>query len=141
MIKKLAMQTNGKKIQSTINQSYCIIRTFDLCQTLPNYLRTFLHKNALFTIGLTDQSGYSICLLYGQTFHPYSSTDALPYAIQFVSRNERADFFIKFIKLNRENIGDRYFLPQSFYAELCNMLPIIVDAFIRAVISQKCSRI
>ena len=57
---------------STINQSYWIIRTFDLCQTLPNYLRTFLHENALLTIGLTDQSGYSIYLVYGQSFHPYS---------------------------------------------------------------------
>ena len=35
-------------------------------------LRTFLHENALLTIGLPDQSGYSICLLYGQSFHPYS---------------------------------------------------------------------
>ena len=49
-----------------------MIRTFDLCRTLPKYLRTFLHKNALLTIGITDQSGYSICLTYVQRFHPYS---------------------------------------------------------------------
>ena len=55
-----------------MNQSYCIIRTFDIRRTLPKYLRTFLHENAVLMIGLTDQSGYSICLLYGQTFHPYS---------------------------------------------------------------------
>ena len=72
MIKKLAMRTNGVKIYSTINQSYCIIRTFDLCRTLPKYLRTFLHEYALLKIGLTDKSGYSICLPYGQGFHPYS---------------------------------------------------------------------
>ena len=45
---------------------------FDFQITLPKYLRTFLHKNAITTIGLTDQSDYSICLLIGQTFHPYS---------------------------------------------------------------------
>ena len=73
MIKKLAIRTNGIKIYSAINQSYCIIRTFDLCRTLPKYLRTFLHENALLTIGLTDQSVYSICLLYGQLFDPYST--------------------------------------------------------------------
>ena len=73
-IKKLAMRTNGGK-KSTINQYYCIIRTFDLCQTLAKYLRTFLHENAALTIGLTDQSGYSICLLYGQSFHPYSGSN------------------------------------------------------------------
>ena len=66
------MRTNGIKIWSTINQSNCIIRTFDLRRTLPKYLRTFLHENAVLTIGLTDQLGYSICLLYGQSFHPYS---------------------------------------------------------------------
>ena len=71
-IKKLAMRTNGINIYSTINQSYCIICTFDLRRTLPKYIRTFLHKNAVLTIGLTDQSGYSICLLYGKTFHTYS---------------------------------------------------------------------
>ena len=57
MIEKLAMQTNGIKIYSTINQSYFIIRTFDLRRTLPKYLRTFLYKNAVVTIGLADQSG------------------------------------------------------------------------------------
>ena len=62
------MRTNGIKIYSTINQSYCIIRTFDLRRTLPKYLRNFLHENAVLTIGLTDQLGYSICLLSGQTF-------------------------------------------------------------------------
>ena len=51
------MRTNGIKIQSTINQSYCIIRTFDLRRTLPKYLRTLLHKNSVLTIGITDQSG------------------------------------------------------------------------------------
>ena len=45
---------------------------FDLCQTLQKYLRTFLNKNAFLKIGLTDQSGNSIFLLYGQSFHPYS---------------------------------------------------------------------
>ena len=45
----------------------------DLCRILQKYLRTFLQKNALLTIGLKDQSGYSICLLYGQGFHPYNT--------------------------------------------------------------------
>ena len=31
-----------------------------------------MHENAVLGIGLTDQLGYSICLLNGQTFHPYS---------------------------------------------------------------------
>ena len=61
-----------------VNQSYCIIRTFDFCRTLLKYLRTFLHENAVLTIGLTDQSGYSICLLYGQSFHPYSMSELVP---------------------------------------------------------------
>ena len=46
---------------------------FDLCRTLPKYLRTFLHKNEVLMIGLTDQSDYSICLLNVQTFQPVSS--------------------------------------------------------------------
>ena len=52
-----------------------MIRTFVLLRTLPKYLTTFLHENAVLTIGLTDQSGYSICLLYGQTFYPYSTVE------------------------------------------------------------------
>ena len=76
-IKKLAMRTNEIKRYSAINQSYCIICTFDLRQTLPKYLRICLHGNAVLMICLTDQSGYSICLLYGQTFHPYSSSYSL----------------------------------------------------------------
>ena len=61
-IKKLALRTNEIKICSTINQSYRIIHMFDLRRTLPlKYLRTFLHENAVLTIGLTDQSDYSIC--------------------------------------------------------------------------------
>ena len=78
MIKKLAMRTNGIKIKSSINQSYCIIGTFYLRGTLPKYLKTFLHKNAVLTIGLTDQSGYSTCLLYDQTFHSYSRNNISP---------------------------------------------------------------
>ena len=65
------------KKKSTINQSYCIIHTFDLRRTLPKYLRTFLHKKAVLTIGLTDKSGYSICLLNGQNFHPHSSIEGI----------------------------------------------------------------
>ena len=34
---------------------------FDLRRTLPKYLRTFLHENAVLVIGLTDQPDYSIC--------------------------------------------------------------------------------
>ena len=34
---------------------------FDLNRTLLKYLRTFLQKNAVLMIGLTDQSDYSIC--------------------------------------------------------------------------------
>ena len=34
---------------------------FDLRRILPKYLRTFLHENAALTIGITDQSDYSIC--------------------------------------------------------------------------------
>ena len=45
---------------------------FELRRTLPKYLRKNLHENAVQTIGLTDQSYYSICLINGQTFHPYS---------------------------------------------------------------------
>ena len=71
-IKKTVMRTNEIKRLRAINQSYFIIHTFDLRQTLPKYLRTFLHENVVLTISLTDQSGYSICLLYGQTFHPDS---------------------------------------------------------------------
>ena len=48
---------------------------FDLRRTLPKYLRTFLHENAVLRIGPTDQSGYCICLLYGQTFHPCSMVE------------------------------------------------------------------
>ena len=66
------LQTNEIKRWSTINQSYCIIHTFDLRRDLPKYIRTFLHENEVLMIGLTDQSGYSIFLLYGQTFNHYS---------------------------------------------------------------------
>ena len=59
-IKKLALRTNDIKIYSAIKQSYCIIHTFNLHWTLPKYLRTFLHGNVVLTIGLTDQSDYSI---------------------------------------------------------------------------------
>ena len=37
-----------------------------------NILEPFLHENEVLTIGLTDWSGYSICLHYDQRFHPYS---------------------------------------------------------------------
>ena len=67
-IKKLALQTNEIKRQSAINQSYHIIHTFDLRQTLPKYFRTFLHKNSFLTIGLTDQSDYSIFHLLVRLF-------------------------------------------------------------------------
>ena len=40
------------------------------------------------------------------------SKDLLSYAIEFVSRDESADFFIEFIKLNCENSCARYFLLQ-----------------------------
>ena len=58
---KLALQTNEINRLNAINQSYRIIYTFDLRQTLPKYLRTFLHKNEVLMVGLTDQSYYSIC--------------------------------------------------------------------------------
>ena len=51
-----------------MNQLYRIIHTFDLRQTLPKHLRTFLPKNAVLTIGLTDQSDYSICHLLVRIF-------------------------------------------------------------------------
>ena len=34
---------------------------FELRQTLPKYLRTFLHENSVMIIGLADQSDYSKC--------------------------------------------------------------------------------
>ena len=61
IIKKLKLKTNGIKRFSAINQSYRIVQMFELCRTLPKYLRTFLHKHAALTIGLTDQSDYSLC--------------------------------------------------------------------------------
>ena len=44
-----------------MNQSNCIIHTFDLRRTLTKYLRTFLHENAFLVIGLTEHSDYSLC--------------------------------------------------------------------------------
>ena len=41
---KLALRGNGVKIQRPINQSNHNIHKFDLRQTLPKYLRTFLNK-------------------------------------------------------------------------------------------------
>ena len=41
---------------------------FDLRQTLPKYLGTFLHENSVLIIGLTDQSGYSVCHLLVRLF-------------------------------------------------------------------------
>ena len=58
---KLALRNNEIKRYRAINQSNCIIHTFDLCWTLPKYLRTFLHENVVLMIGLTDKSDYSIC--------------------------------------------------------------------------------
>ena len=69
-IKKLALRSNEIKRYSAIHQSNRIIHTFDLRRTLPKYIRTFLHENAVLTIGITDQSDYSICYLIGQTFQP-----------------------------------------------------------------------
>ena len=54
-IRKLALRTNEIKIQRGNKQSNCIIHTFDLSQALPKYLRTFLQKNTVLMIGLTDQ--------------------------------------------------------------------------------------
>ena len=55
IIEKLALKYNEIKRYIAINQSYRIIHTFDLRQTLHKYLRTFLQKNAVLVIGLTDQ--------------------------------------------------------------------------------------
>ena len=60
-LKKFALQTNKIKIWSAINQSYHIIYAFDLRWTLQKYLRTFLHKNEVMMIGLTNQSYFSMC--------------------------------------------------------------------------------
>ena len=76
------LQTNEIKRKSAINQSYRIIHTFFLRRTLPKYPRMFLHENAVLTIGLTDQSDYSICILIGQNFHPFSTMKKL-----FIFRN------------------------------------------------------
>ena len=35
---------------------------------LTKYLRTFLHKNSVLTIGITDQSDYSICYVMVRLF-------------------------------------------------------------------------
>ena len=64
------LQTNEIKRYSAIDQSYCIVRTFDLRQTLPKYIITFWHKNAVLTIGLMDQSDYSIYHLLVRIFIP-----------------------------------------------------------------------
>ena len=69
-IKKLVLQTNVIKKWIDINQSYRIIHTFDLRQTLPKYLRTFLQENAVLAIGPTDQSDYSICHFMVRLFIP-----------------------------------------------------------------------
>ena len=45
----------------------------DSRQTLTKYLRTFLHENTVLTIGLTDQSDYSLYLIIGETFYPCST--------------------------------------------------------------------
>ena len=70
MIKNLVLRNNEIKIYSAINQLYRIIHMFDLGQTLPKYLRTFLHKNAVLMIGLTDQSYHSICHFMVRIFIP-----------------------------------------------------------------------
>ena len=56
---KIALKTNGIKKYKAINQSYHIIHTVDLRQTLPKYIITFFHENAVLMIGITDQSDYS----------------------------------------------------------------------------------
>ena len=71
--KKRALRTNEMTRWSAINQSYRIIHTFGLRRTLPKYLRTFLHKNTVLMICLTEEAYYSICIIIGQTFHPYST--------------------------------------------------------------------
>ena len=43
-IKKLAMQTSEIKRYGAINQSYCIIHTFDLRRTSPKYIKTFFAR-------------------------------------------------------------------------------------------------
>ena len=59
-LRKIVLQNNDIKRYRAINQSNRIMHTFDLLQTLPKYLRTFLNENAVLMIGLTDQSDYSI---------------------------------------------------------------------------------
>ena len=54
-----------------------------------------MHENALLTIGLTDQSGYSICILYGQRFHPYSTEKNAP-----MQWNTKAENITTNIKVN-----------------------------------------
>ena len=49
-----------------------------------------MHQNAVLTIGLTDQSGHSICLLYGQSFHPYS-----------IHKNHDTLCYVKFIYIQK----------------------------------------
>ena len=67
-IRKLVLRTNEIKRWRDINQYNSSIHTFDLRWTLPKYLRTFLHKNAVLMIGLTDQSDYSIFHLLVRIF-------------------------------------------------------------------------
>ena len=45
---------------------------FDLCWTLPKYLRTFLHENAFLTNWSNGPIRLQYMPLYGQTFHQHS---------------------------------------------------------------------
>ena len=60
----------GSKCRVLLTNHIVLYARLTYVEPYQNILEPFFHKNALLTIGLTDQSGYSICLLYGQTFHP-----------------------------------------------------------------------
>ena len=64
-----------RKIYRVILTNHIVLYArFTYVESYQNILEHFCTKNAVLTIGLMDQSGYSLCLLYGQTFHPCSTT-------------------------------------------------------------------
>ena len=71
-------------------------------------------------IGLTDQSGYSICLLYGQSFHSYSMTDT--------SRSSYSSIVADISTSSVETVGDITSL--SFYFFRCLRPYAYLHAFI-----------
>ena len=60
----------GKQYRVVLTNHIVLYARLTFVEPYQKILEPFLHEYAVLTIGLTEQSGYSLCLLYGQNFHP-----------------------------------------------------------------------